>query len=120
LLNQTFYPDVVSTAQHLTDFALQLVERGHEVTVVASQRAYDQPVTRFLKQETWRGIVIHRVNSSRFGKGARWRRAADFGSFTACCCLKLALLPRADAIVALTSPPLISFIGVWLALVRRS
>jgi hypothetical protein len=33
LLNQTFYPDVVSTAQHLTDLALSLVERGHEVTV---------------------------------------------------------------------------------------
>ena len=120
LLNQAFYPDVVSTAQHLTDFALRLVERGHQVTVVTNRRAYDHPATLFLKRETWRGIVIHRVASSRFGKGARWKRAADFGSFIACCCLKLALLPRPDAIVALTSPPLISFIGVWLALVRRS
>ena len=36
LLNQTFYPDVVSTAQHLADLAVGLVERGHEVTVVAT------------------------------------------------------------------------------------
>ena len=28
LLNQTFHPDVVSTAQHLTDLALRLAERG--------------------------------------------------------------------------------------------
>ena len=120
LLNQTFYPDVASTAQHLTDFALRLVERGHEVTVVTSQRAYDNPATRFPKQENWRGIVIQRVNSTRLGKGAKWRRAADFGSFIAFCCLRLALLPRHDAIVALTSPPLISFIGAWLAFVKRS
>jgi len=36
------------------------------------------------------------------------------------CSLRLAALPRHDAIVALTSPPLISFIGAWLALARRS
>ncbi len=38
LLNQCFYPDVVSTAQHLTDLATALTVRGHEVTVIASDR----------------------------------------------------------------------------------
>ena len=120
LLNQTFHPDVVSTAQHLTDLAVRLVERGHDVTVVTSRRAYDHPEGKFPAQELWRGIRIHRVASTGFGKGAKWRRAADFASFTLLCALRLARLPRHDAVVALTSPPLISFLGAWLARLRRS
>src|SRR5690348_4959609 len=108
LLNQTFYPDVVSTAQHLSDLALELVKRGHEVTVLASRRAYDEPGKVFPKAETWRGIRIIRIGATGFGKGARWRRAADFASFLSLCCLRLLTLPRPDAVVALTSPPLIS------------
>lgn len=120
LLNQTFHPDVMATSQYLTEVALGLVERGHEVTVVASRRAYDHPEQRFPKFELWRGVRIHRVGSTGFGKAAKWRRAADFASFNLCCCARLALLPRHDVVMALTSPPLISFIGAWLARLRRS
>ncbi len=94
LLNQTFYPDVMATGQYLTEVALSLVEGGHRVTVVTSRRAYDQPEKQFPKTETWRGICIYRVGSTGFGKGAKWRRAADFASFLALCSLRLALLPR--------------------------
>ena len=115
LLNQTFYPDVMATGQYLTEVAVRLAERGHLVTVVTSRRAYDHPETLFPKTETWRGIRIYRVASTGFGKGAKWRRAADFASFTVTCCRRLASLPRHDTVVALTTPPLISFIGAWLA-----
>src|ERR1035437_2120746 len=115
LLNQTFYPDVASTAQHLTDLALGLIARGHQVTVVTSRRAYDQPETQFPKTETWRGIRIYHFASTGLDKGAKWRRAADFASFIVACCWRLAWLPRHDTVVALTTPPLISFIGAWLA-----
>ncbi|PYI89084.1 MAG: glycosyltransferase WbuB, partial [Verrucomicrobia bacterium] len=120
LLNQTFYPDVVSTAQHLTDLAVRLAERGHKVTVVTSRCGYDNAALRFPSRETWRGINIHRVRSTRLGKSAKWRRAVDFASFTAACCLRLISLPRHDAIVALTSPPLIAFVGAGLVSAWRS
>jgi glycosyltransferase involved in cell wall biosynthesis len=120
LLNQTFYPDVPATGQYLAEVASALAERGHEVTVVTSRRAYDQPETKFAKAETWRGIRILRVASTGFGKGAKWRRAADFASFMVCCAAKLATMQRYDAIVALTSPPLISFLAAVLAKWRRS
>src|SRR2546428_3954503 len=110
----------MATGQYLTEVALRLVERGHEVTVVTSRLAYDRPERKFPKQETWRGIRIHRVGSTGFGKGAKWRRAADFGSFIACCFLRLVRLSRHDVVVALTSPPLISFLGAGLAKLRRS
>lgn len=110
----------MATSQYLTDLALALQDRGHQVTVVASQRAYDDPDQRFPGHEVWRGITIHRVGSTRFGKGAKWKRAADFASFILACCFRLLTLPRHDVVLALTSPPLISFIGAWLAKLRGS
>ena len=120
LLNQTFYPDVMATGQYLSEAAVRLAERGHQVTVVTSRRAYDQPDRQFPKCETWRGICIYRVGSTGFGKGAKWKRAADFATFLMAATMRLVLLPRHDVVVALTSPPLISFLGAWLARVRGS
>jgi colanic acid biosynthesis glycosyl transferase WcaI len=111
LLNQCFWPDVVATAQQLTDLAVGLAERGHEVTVVASDRGYDDPKVRFPKIERWKGITIHRVRSLAIGKNTRLQRMVNFGSFFLTCGLRLALLPRQDVAVALTSPPLISWLG---------
>jgi len=111
ILNQAFCPDVVSSGQHAADLALTLVQAGHEVTVLADARAYDDRRRRFLPRENWRGVHVVRVPSTGFGKAARWRRAADFGSFLLGCALRLVLLPRFDVIVAMTSPPLISLLG---------
>ena len=120
LLNQVFYPDIVATAQYLGDLAAALAERGHEVTVVSSRRAYEHPETIFPARETWRGVKITRVFSTRFGKGAKWRRAADFASFLFFCCARLLFLPRQDVVMALTTPPLISFLGAWRARLWRA
>jgi hypothetical protein len=120
LLNQVFYPDVVATSQYLSDLAAALVERGHEVTVVSSRQAYEHPKTIFPARETWRGVKILRVFSTRFGKGAKWRRAADFASFLVFSCIRLLFLPRHDVVVALTTPPLISYLGAWRAKLWRA
>ena len=115
LLNQCFYPDVVSTAQHLTDLAVELSEQGHDVTVIASRRGYDDTELLFPKRETWKGIKIIRLPSLALGKQAKWRRALNFGSFLICCVFRLAVSPKFDVVVALTSPPLISFFGALFA-----
>jgi glycosyltransferase involved in cell wall biosynthesis len=111
LLNQCFYPDVVATAQYLTDLAEDLSARGHEVTVIASDRGYDDPSLRLSRFETWKGIRIIRIPSLSLGKNARWQRLINFASFVSVCALRLLLLPRFDVVVALTSPPLISFLA---------
>lgn len=110
-LNQCFYPDVASTAQHLTDLAVDLANSGHEVTVIASDRGYDDGANRFPRRETWKGIRILRIPSLVLGKSSRWRRAVNFASFLIVCAARLLLLPRFDVVVALTSPPLISVLG---------
>ena len=102
---------MVSTAQHLTDLATTLASRGHEVTVVASDRGYDEPAVRFKRRERWEGIDIIRIPAAAFGKSSRWRRILNFGSFMLLCSLRLLFLRRFDVVVALTSPPLISFLA---------
>ncbi len=111
LLNQCFYPDVMATAQYLTDLAVGLVEEGHDVTVVASNRGYDNPSQRYPRRETWRGIKVIRISSLTLGKQTRWRRAGNFASFLLNCTWRLLVLSRFDVVVGLTSPPLISFLG---------
>src|SRR5712664_909629 len=111
ILNQTFYPDVVSTAQHAADLASALVGQGHEVTVLASRRGYDNPAAVFAKREQWKGVKIVRIGSTGLGKSAKWRRAVDFASFMANASFNVLRLGRFDVIVAMTSPPLISFLA---------
>jgi glycosyltransferase involved in cell wall biosynthesis len=114
LLNQAFHPDVVATAQYATDLALELAAAGHEITVLSSRRAYDNPAGRYPARETWRGIRIVRIPILGLGKAARWRRAADFASFLANCSARMLLLSRFDAVIALTSPPLVAGLAATL------
>lgn len=120
LLNQTFYPDVMASGQYLTDLALALVERGHQVTVLTSRRAYDEPTRTFPKNELWRGMRIIRVGSTWFGKTAKWKRYVNCVTFIAFCAARLCRLPRHDIVIALTSPPLVASLGVCLAKWRGS
>ncbi|HMJ88424.1 MAG TPA: glycosyltransferase family 4 protein [Candidatus Acidoferrum sp.] len=119
LLNHTFHPDVMASAQYLTDLAKELAARGHEVTVISSRRAYDDPTTQFPALEIWNGIHIERVWTTRLGKSAKWKRVVDFASFIVSCATRMAFTPRPDVVVALTSPPLISFLGACFARWRR-
>src|SRR3981081_2518099 len=111
ILNKSFSPDVVATAQHASDLAKALTEVGHDVTVICSSRGYDDPKIRFPKQETWNRVKIVRVRSTGFGKGSKWRRAADFGTFMASCTFRLWSSPQFDVVISMTSPPLISFLA---------
>jgi glycosyltransferase involved in cell wall biosynthesis len=118
ILNQAFHPDVVSVAQHAADLAAGLVEKGYDVTVVASRRAYDSPSETFSRSEVWRGVRVIRVRSTAFGKAANWRRVLDIVSFYWFCAMQLALLRRQDVVVAMTVPPLISVLATVFVRVK--
>jgi colanic acid biosynthesis glycosyl transferase WcaI len=120
LINQVFYPDPQATGQYLSHLAEALVKRGHEVTVLTGRRDYDDPTLGYPARETWRGIEIIRVWNSGCGHGAKWRRAADFFTFLLSASLRGIFLRRADVVVALTTPPLVSVLGAALAKLWRA
>ncbi len=115
LVNQTFYPDVASTAQYLTDLAIYLRQAGHQVSVLASRRNYSAPSVLHSKREIYRGIQIERVNSPFLGNNGRLNRMlssllVNFSFFW-----KLLFMPRFDTLVTLTSPPLVAYIAALVA-----
>ena len=120
LVNQAFYPDVVATAQYLTDAALALQKAGHVVTVVSWRRGYVEPHPLYPPKETYRGVKIIRVWPFALGRTKKIFRVLD------ACCLNLAFLirilflPRFDCIVALTSPPLVGLMALLVARFKKS
>ncbi len=120
LINQTFYPDVVATAQQLTDFAVDLASQGHEVTVLAARRGYSAPHTMHKAKEIYQGVKIIRVWPFTFGRKTRLFRIIDFTMVYLSFSWKLLRMGRFDRVVALTTPPLIGWIALLFARLRRS
>lgn len=123
LINQAFHPDVVATAQHMTDWAEYLVspEGGlHEVTVIASRSVYGKPGASLPKRDSYKNITIHRVGANIFGKRGILARLLDFAAFHFLCLLRALTLPRQDVVVCLTTPPFIGLVGRLVKLFRGS
>jgi colanic acid biosynthesis glycosyl transferase WcaI len=120
LVNQYYWPDCASTAQHLTDLAEALADRGFDCHVLTSQSRYKPHAPRPVASEVHEGVHIHRVRATSFGRRTTWARYADYLSFYAGALLKALVLPRCDIVVTLTTPPMIGLIGTLLQRLRGS
>jgi colanic acid biosynthesis glycosyl transferase WcaI len=107
-LNRFFYPDHSATSQLLSDLAFELVKLGYGVEVVATRQRYDDASTRLPVQELFKGVNVHRVWTTKFGRGNLPGRAVDYLTFYLVALWRLwRLARRGDVIVAMTDPPLI-------------
>jgi glycosyltransferase involved in cell wall biosynthesis len=113
-VNQYYWPDHASTAQHLTDLAEALAEQGHEVHVLCAQGSYRGATERPPAHEVHNGVEIHRVPATSLGRRSTLHRMTDYLSFYARALVKALALPRFDAIVTLTTPPIIGLVGTIL------
>jgi glycosyltransferase involved in cell wall biosynthesis len=113
-VNQYYWPDHASTAQHLTDLAESLVAQGHEVHVLCARGRYRADATRPAAYEQHNGVHIHRVPATSLGRRNTLCRMADYLSFYARALAKGLLLPRFDVVVTLTTPPIIGLVGTIL------
>jgi len=114
LITQVFYPDTVSVSQHLWDLANHLQMNGHNVTVYTSKYPYENKDVEYISFEEINGIIIHRINQTKFGKANFYSRIIDFGSFNINISFKLVFTKKSnyDVIIGTTVPPFLSFIGV--------
>ncbi len=120
LINQVFYPDVASTAQHLTDLSLDLAAKGHELTVVTGSRGYDDPSRHFPKREVYRGMTIIRVPYLPLGKKSKAARILSIVSFYFNVCWRLLFLGKHDVVVSLTTPALLPVVAALYSQLRGS
>jgi len=115
-VNRFFHPDHSATSQMLTDLCFALAARGHEVHVVTSRLRYDDPSTALPANETVSGVAVHRVWTSRFGRGMLLGRAMDYLTFYLSALWWLVRLADATAIlVAKTDPPMMSVVAALAA-----
>src|SRR5437868_14630048 len=108
-LNRFFFPDHSATSQMVSTLAFHLAESGREIHVITSQQLYDNPQARLPALEVTRGVHIHRIASTQFGRSALLGRALDYLSFYVSSWRSvLALATRGDIVIAMTDPPLLS------------
>jgi colanic acid biosynthesis glycosyl transferase WcaI len=120
-VNRYFYPDESATAQLLTELAFGLSERGFEIHVICSRQRYDAPAAQLPNHELIRGVTIHRLWTTRFGRYRLVGRALDYASFYIACTVALiSRLRPADIVVAKTDPPLISLFAAACATFRKA
>jgi colanic acid biosynthesis glycosyl transferase WcaI len=119
-INRYFEPDHSATSQILSDLAFHLAASGCNIHVVTGRQLYDDPAARLPQHETIRGVQVHRVASTRFGRGFLPGRALDYLSFYVSAWRRLTSLAEpGDVLVAKTDPPLLSVIAMSAAK-RRS
>ena len=115
-INRYFYPDHSATSQLLSDLAFHLAEEGFRVTVVTGRQLYDAPDAGLAARGRIRGVEVHRVATTRFGRSRLVGRAMDYLSFYFSAAWRLArLLRHGDIVVAKTDPPLIGVVAAQIA-----
>lgn len=106
-VNQHYAPDLASTAQHLTDLAEHLAADGFEVHVLCSRGHYLSGEMDVPAEEIRNGVRVHRVRTTAFGRDGTLGRLADYASFFLQVLGRLLAGRRYDAVVSLTTPPLL-------------
>lgn len=118
-VNRFFHPDSAPTGLYAAVVAFDLAAAGHEVHAVTSRLAYDAAGLAYAAEESVRGVQVHRVWSTHFGRRTLIGRACDYGSFYVSAGWRLILLLRTgDLVVAATDPPLISVVAAFAARLR--
>lgn len=113
-INQYYWPDHASTAQHLTDLAEDLASRGYECHVLCARGRYGASGTALPADEVHEGVRIHRVRATSLGRSGTLARMTDYLSFYAGAIVRALALPRFDTVVTLTTPPIIGLVGTIL------
>lgn len=113
-INQFFWPDSSATSQQLTDLVVALAARGTEVAVLCGEGGYAAAAGSTPPQ-----AEVHRVRALPFVRG-RLGRMFSYLSFYVTAFARALTVRRADLVVSMTTPPLISVLGAALKLFRGS
>ncbi len=119
-INRYFHPDHSATSQLLSDLAFDLAHRGQDIHVITGGQLYNDAQATLPDEETIRGVQVHRVRTSRFGRARLAGRLFDYLTFYAGATWKLwRLMQAGDVAVAKTDPPMMSVCAAWAVKLKR-
>ena len=114
-INQFFWPDSSATSQQLTDLVTGLAARGEEIEVLCgASGGYAAAAGSAPPRAT-----VHRVKAAPFTRG-KLGRVISYLSFYVSAFARGLTLRRADVVVSMTTPPLISLLGTCIQRLRGS
>lgn len=119
LISQVYVPDPAAVGQYMADVAEEMVNKGWKVTVLTSNRGYDDPNQIFPASEVVNGVTIKRLPFSSFGKKSIPTRLIGQSIFCLLALLRGLFLPRVTSILVTTSPPTGGVIGWLISMIRR-
>ncbi len=114
LINQFYPPDLAPTGHLAADLAQHRAELGDRVTVITSRGGY-VPASGSSSPRTLDNLRIYRLWTPKLGKGSLVRRLIDYGLFYLQATATMAVLPRQDLVVSMTTPPFIA----WTAALHK-
>jgi glycosyltransferase involved in cell wall biosynthesis len=116
VLNRYFFPDHSATSQLLSDLMFYFASARVDVHVITSRQLYDDPQRELPASAIERGVFIHRVSTTRFGRSGLPGRALDYLSFYySAYNFMRNLIEPGGTVVAMTDPPLCSILAMWAA-----
>lgn len=120
LFTDHFYPNFSSGGRLLTDLALGLVERGHEVQVITCFASYNTSF-KGIQNEELSGIKISRIYLNRFSRFNLIGRFFDELLFCITLLVKnLFFRQKVDVILTLSSPPFLPFFTMIISLIKNA
>src|SRR5438128_8321342 len=98
----------------LTDLAEGLATYGIGVTVLTGRLGYLGGETAVPREEKYKGVVVRRVWSTRFGRHTALGRLFDYLSFYLASAWAAVQTKDVDCVVVLSDPPILSLQAVLL------
>src|SRR5436309_11693065 len=98
----------------LTDLAEGLAVPGTGVTVLTGRLGYLGGETAVPREEQYKGVVVRRVWSTRFGRHTPLGRLFDYMSFYLASAWAAVQTKDVDCVVVLSDPPILSFQAMLL------
>ena len=120
LISQVYLPDPAAVGQYMADVAEEMACKGWTVTVLTSQRGYDNPTQSFPRSEVINGVNVRRLPFSSFGKKTIAHRLAGQALFCVQAALRGIFCGKLDSILVTTSPPIGGMVGWFISLLRRT
>lgn len=123
-LNQYYPPDAAPTGVMLAAVVERLAADGHAVTVICAAGGYAGRETLNVERNKAEadeegGPAVLRIRATRFGRGTFVGKLMDYLSYDFGVAWRLlALQPRPDRVVALTTPPYLSVLARVLSKLR--
>jgi len=111
-LNQFYWPDTAATGQLLSDLTEQLVTAGDTVSVICGSASYGA-----VSSAPPSKVRIYRLKNSAFSRKVAGRMGS-YLSFLVGAFWQSLRLSAPDVVVTLTTPPLLSLIGLMIQKLR--